>query len=240
MTVARVALPAATGQAFDYWIPDGIGVARGSIVRVRLANRRHVGVVVEIAATSDVERERVQPIDDVVALPPLPEDVVALAEFVAAYYREPLGLALALAVPPVVGGARRRAAAPPASLVLTDAGREALASRVARAPAAAALLSRISAGPLDREALAALGDADRRRLVTWRAEGWVEEPAPGRRRSLKFQESEHKSRFQAALDRMQERYRDPFRRPASGLRDCFPAQTRRPPIECDSGSDFRA
>ena len=55
MTVARVALPAATGQAFDYWIPDGIGVARGSIVRVRLANRRHVGVVVETAATSGVD-----------------------------------------------------------------------------------------------------------------------------------------------------------------------------------------
>ncbi|HEY8242208.1 MAG TPA: primosomal protein N' [Casimicrobiaceae bacterium] len=178
MTVARVALPAATGQAFDYWVPDGIGVARGAIVRVRLANRRHVGVVVETSPTPGVEHERVQPIDDVVALPPLPEDVVALAEFVAAYYREPLGLALALAVPPLRGGTRRRAIAPPASLVLTGAGREVLSTRTARAPAAAALLARLDAGPLDRDALSALGDADRRRLATWRAEGWVEEPAP--------------------------------------------------------------
>jgi len=180
MTIARVAVPAATGLAFDYWAPDGIGVARGSLVRVKLARRRCVGVVVGVQATSGIERERVQPIDDVVPLPPLPEDVVALAEFVASYYREPLGLALALAVPPVRKGARRRALAAPSALVLTRAGRDALASRAARAPAAAALLARLEASPsgLDRDALAALGDADRRRLAAWRRDGWVEEPAP--------------------------------------------------------------
>ncbi len=178
MTIARVAVPAATGLAFDYWAPDGIGVARGSLVRVKLARRRCVGVVVGVQATSGIERERVQPIDDVVPLPPLPEDVVALAEFVASYYREPLGLALALAVPPVRKGARRARA--PSALVLTRAGRDALASRAARAPAAAALLARLEASPsgLDRDALAALGDADRRRLAAWRRDGWVEEPAP--------------------------------------------------------------
>src|SRR6266446_3382451 len=41
-------------------------------------------------------------------------------------------------------------------------------------------------------------------------------------------ESERKSRFQGALDRMQERHRDPSPQPASGLRACFPVQTRRP------------
>ncbi len=97
MTYARVAVPVATGQAFDYWAPDGVGIERGSLVRVRLANRRCVGVVVGTQATSEIGRERVQPVDDVLALPPLPEDVVALAEFVAGYYREPVGLALAQA-----------------------------------------------------------------------------------------------------------------------------------------------
>ncbi|HET9337903.1 MAG TPA: primosomal protein N', partial [Casimicrobiaceae bacterium] len=101
MSFARVALPVATGHLFDYWIPEGLGVARGTMVRVRLAQRRHVGVVVDVADTAAVERERVQPIDDVIAIAPLPDDVVALAEFVAGYYREPLGLALALAVPPL-------------------------------------------------------------------------------------------------------------------------------------------
>ena len=180
MSFARVALPVATGHLFDYWIPEGLGVARGTMVRVRLAQRRHVGVVVDVADTAAVERERVQPIDDVIAIAPLPDDVVALAEFVAGYYREPLGLALALAVPPLRSGARHRALAPPDALVMTAAGREALAARARRAPAAVALVARFDAagGRLAREAIGSLGDADRRRLAAWRAAGWAEEPVP--------------------------------------------------------------
>ncbi|HVJ74614.1 MAG TPA: primosomal protein N' [Casimicrobiaceae bacterium] len=180
MTFARVAVPAATGQVFDYWIPDGLGVARGSIVRVRLAQRRHVGVVVETRATAGVERDRVQPIDDVVPLAPLPDDVVALAEFVASYYREPLGLALALAVPPLRGGTRRRPLAAPLALVLTPTGRATLTARGRRAPAVAALIARFDAAGtrLERDAIATLDAADQRRLAAWRAAGWVEEPPP--------------------------------------------------------------
>ena len=177
MTYARVAVPAATGQAFDYWAPDGLGIERGSLVRVRLANRRCVGVVIGTHSTSDVERERVQPVDDVLALPPLPEDVVALAEFVAAYYREPIGLALAQAVPPVRPGVRRRASAPASTLTLTDAGRVALATRIARAPAMRALYARLCDAPagIDSDAIAALPAQDQRRLSAWRKAGWVEE-----------------------------------------------------------------
>jgi len=180
MTFARVAVPVATGHAFDYWAPDGVGIERGSLVRVRLANRRCVGVVVGTHATAEVEQERVQPIDDVLALPPLPEDVVALAEFVAAYYREPVGLALALAVPPVRAGVRRRALAAPSALRLTEAGRGALAARIARAPALAALFARLRDAPdgMDGASIAALPAQDRRRLSGWRTAGWVEEPAP--------------------------------------------------------------
>ena len=180
MSVARVALPVATGQTFDYWIPEGLGVERGAIVRVRLGPRRLVGVVVDASATAGIERERVQPIDDLVPLAPLPDDVVALAEFVAGYYREPLGLALALAVPPLRGGARARALATPSALALTPAGRATLAARGRRASAVAALLARFDAagGRVEGDALAALDAADRRRLVAWRAAGWVEEPPP--------------------------------------------------------------
>ncbi|MEO8488122.1 MAG: DEAD/DEAH box helicase, partial [Betaproteobacteria bacterium] len=193
MTFARVAVPAAAGHLFDYWIPDGIGVARGSIVRVRLAQRHHVGVVVDTSATAGVERERVQPIDAVVPLAPLPEDVVALAEFVASYYREPLGLALALAVPPIRSGSRRRTLAEPVALVLTASGRATLALRAARAPAVAALLARLDVAPegLDRGAIAALPVTDRRRLAAWRAAGWVEDPLPAAaRRALELNDAQ--------------------------------------------------
>ena len=75
--------------------------ARGAIVRVSLGRRRLAGVVTEVASEASVAREKLLPIDEVVALPPLPDDVRDLCTFVATYYQEPLGLAFALAMPPL-------------------------------------------------------------------------------------------------------------------------------------------
>src|SRR5438477_13195568 len=105
MTIAQVALPVALDRSFDYWAPDGLPLSRGSIVRVRLAGRLLVGVVVATARESEVAQEALQPIVEVASIPPLPADVLALCEFVAGYYQQPLGMALALAVPPL--GIRR-------------------------------------------------------------------------------------------------------------------------------------
>ena len=52
MPIARVALPVAAATTFDYWMPEGLAVARGSIVRVRLGTRTLVGVVAD-------DRERI-------------------------------------------------------------------------------------------------------------------------------------------------------------------------------------
>jgi len=118
MTIARVVLPVPARTPFDYWIPEGLPVARGAMVRVRLARRALVGVVVEARDDSDVAPERLQPIDEVIALPPLPPDVMALAEFVAEYYQAAPGEALALAVPPPGQRTRRL---PPVAGVSRDA-----------------------------------------------------------------------------------------------------------------------
>ncbi|MEP7274746.1 MAG: primosomal protein N' [Betaproteobacteria bacterium] len=108
MTIARVALPLATAPAFDYWVPEGLPVARGAIVLVRLARRLHTGVVVDVRADTEIARERLQPVEEIVALPLLPPDVLATCEFVADYYQAPLGEAIALAVPPHGKRTRRR------------------------------------------------------------------------------------------------------------------------------------
>src|SRR5947209_17598283 len=105
MTIARVALPVALDRSFDYWAPEGLALTRGSIVRVQFARRSLIGVVVAVTNESAVVRDQLQPIDEVVLLPPLSDDVLALCEFVAGYYQQPLGMALALAVPPL--GVRR-------------------------------------------------------------------------------------------------------------------------------------
>jgi primosomal protein N' (replication factor Y) len=175
MTIARVALPVATDRLFDYWLPGGSAVERGSIVRVRLARRALAGVVVETGVDSDVDRARVQPIEQLVALPALPADVVALARFVAGYYVQPLGMALALALPPLGERDAADRGDPLPSLALTEQGRVALASTLARAPAARRLFERLAASPagLDGAEIAALAPHLRRTLRTWQSAGHV-------------------------------------------------------------------
>ena len=110
MPIARVALPVATDAAFDYWIPEGLAVTRGSIVRVKLGARTLTGVVIDVASDSAVAREKLLPIAGVAELPPLPSDIQDLATFVSSYYQEPLGLAMSLAVPPLTHRERARRA----------------------------------------------------------------------------------------------------------------------------------
>jgi primosomal protein N' (replication factor Y) len=80
MPVARIALPVAAATLFDYWIPDGLDVERGALVRVKLGRRSLIGVVNEIVDRSEIPHERLQPIADALReLPPLPEDLLELA-----------------------------------------------------------------------------------------------------------------------------------------------------------------
>src|SRR5688572_32889095 len=109
MTIARVALPVAVAEPFDYWLPARTDVVAGTIVKVRLGRRRIAGVVVGLADEPAVLREKLQPIDEAVALPPLPDDVRDLCEFVASYYQAPIGMAYALATPPLRMARAKRA-----------------------------------------------------------------------------------------------------------------------------------
>jgi primosomal protein N' (replication factor Y) len=100
-------MPIAAWQLFDYWIPDGLDVAPGDAVRARLGNRKCVGIVVSVDAISDFG-DRVQPIDALAGIARLPEDLMALADFVSAYYQAPPGLAHALLLPPTTSPAPRK------------------------------------------------------------------------------------------------------------------------------------
>jgi len=109
VAIAQIALPVAAGQLFDYWVPDGLAIAAGDIVRVRLGARRHHGVVVALDATSSF-LDRLQPIEALAGMPRVPADVMELATFIGAYYHAAPGMAYALATPPGTR-ARRRAEA---------------------------------------------------------------------------------------------------------------------------------
>jgi len=187
VAVARVALPVAAFSAFDYWIPDGLVVGRGALVRVRLAGRALAGVVVDVVPTSAVAREKLQPLAEVRNdLPALPEDLLGLAEFVARYYQEPLGLVLAQMLPPLVMLSQRTAPSRRAvtALRLTEAGGIALAAALVRAPRGRALYDEWKAAPdsiLAATAFAALAPHLKNAVRRWEAAGWVETvvPEPG-------------------------------------------------------------
>jgi len=185
VAVARVALPVAALATFDYWIPDGLVVGRGALVRVRLAGRALAGVVVDVVATSTVARDRLQPLAEVREdLPALSEDLLDLADFVASYYQEPLGLVLAQMLPPLVAlprmpSSRRTAAA----MRLTEPGRTALAGSLARAPRSRALFDEWKAAPdsiLAATAFAGLAPHLKNAVRRWEAAGWVEAIVPER------------------------------------------------------------
>ncbi len=180
MPVARIVLPVAAPTAFDYWIPEGLAVERGTIVRVRLAGRKLVGVVVEVVAASDIPRERLQPVAEAVRdVPALPADLLDLAEFVSGYYQEPLGLVVAQIVPPLAPprrmatGSHRAATA----LQLTPSGETSLARSLERAPQLRALYEAWRAAPgsiLTLEAQATLSPYLKNAVRRWHAAGWVE------------------------------------------------------------------
>ncbi|HEY5307356.1 MAG TPA: primosomal protein N', partial [Casimicrobiaceae bacterium] len=179
MPIARVALPVAAATTFDYWAPNALRVVRGSVVRVRLGPRTLTGVVMDVVVASDVAPERLQTITAVGAIPPVPEDVLEMVAFVAGYYQEPLGMAAALAVPPLgAGGLVRRSA--DCAWMLAAAGRVALPETLARSPTARALFAQMTDAPagLSAATIAALPAHVRRILRGWRECGLVV-PVPG-------------------------------------------------------------
>jgi primosomal protein N' (replication factor Y) len=123
VTIARVALPVARHALFDYWVPAGLDVDRGSVVRVQFARRALIGVVVGVGEATEVARDKLQPIGEIVAGVSVHAELLALAEFVSRYYQEPLGEVLAQTVPPL-GTGKSPARTRPAAMALT-AGRRA-------------------------------------------------------------------------------------------------------------------
>ena len=176
MAIVRVALPVNTHQLFDYWLPAGLDVAPGTVVAVKLALRRLVGVAVDIVETSELSPDKLQPIEEVLGnVPPLPDDLLELGRFVAAYYQQPIGQCLAQMLPPL-GRARQRN--PMASRYrLSAAGRESLLQPGARTRSARreALLDSMSDsdGALTED-IRRLGAHAWRMFCAWRRNGMVE------------------------------------------------------------------
>jgi primosomal protein N' (replication factor Y) (superfamily II helicase) len=120
VAIVRVALPVAVDRLFDYWLPEGLDVRRGSVLRARLGGRRVLGVAVDLSPDSEIAPEQLAPIDEVATeLPPLADDLCALARFISTYYQQPIGQCFAQMLPPIIK--RRQIAVAPAEQVSATA-----------------------------------------------------------------------------------------------------------------------
>lgn len=108
-------------EPFDYVVPASLqGQVRiGSLVAVPLGSQVVLGVVLGMAATSRYAADALA-LRDLVDLPPLPEDLLAVATRIRDHYLTSLGAALSLVTPPAAALGLQRTA------VLTEAGRAAL------------------------------------------------------------------------------------------------------------------
>ena len=140
MEIAKVE-PITTARAlrgpFDYRLPGEMvaaGVGVGSLLMVPFSGRRILGVVVDVAATSDLPPERLaEPLEALEA--GATAELVGLGLWVAERYCSTPSRGLALVLPPGAGTGRRPRAPKPRTerrARITDEGRAALGDEAAR------------------------------------------------------------------------------------------------------------
>jgi primosomal protein N' (replication factor Y) len=99
---ASVAVPRIGPDTLTYSVPEEYQplVAAGSRVRVSVRNRATTGIVVDLEQTTSLDTAVIRPIEELLDVEsPLPDSLLDLARFVAAYYRCPLGTTLAAMLP---------------------------------------------------------------------------------------------------------------------------------------------
>ncbi len=95
MNAVRVLLPLPFRAGLDYEVPAGLEVAQGDLVVVPLNKTAKIGVVWSTPHTPD---RALKPISRRLDIPPLPEDLRRLIDWIASYYMQPLGAVLAMAL----------------------------------------------------------------------------------------------------------------------------------------------
>ncbi|MDA8107436.1 MAG: primosomal protein N' [Betaproteobacteria bacterium] len=203
MKFLRVALDVPLANLFDYTLPPGLSAQAGDRVLVPFGTRRRVGVVVETAAETAIEAERLKPIARVLDdAPRLPRDWLELMRFLAGYYQRPLGETVASSLPPRLRSLRElpRATERHYRAAGSAPGAETLKSGWKRS-----LLDALGAGCLAEDALlapfGARRAAARTALRALLRAGWVERALP--ESGTRFQPSHAPSAAQdAAIERV--------------------------------------
>ena len=156
--VLQVAVPAPLPTLFDYRSAD-MAAVRGTRVLVPFGRGKRVGVVLGASAASAIAPERLKGILEVLDDSPLlPEPLIALLEWAAAYYHYPIGEVISTALPALLRAGHPVEAEGERYWVATEAGCGADLKALARAPAQQRLLEALvdSSEGLNKDQVAAL------------------------------------------------------------------------------------
>ncbi len=175
--VIRVAIAAPLHRVFDYRLSTW-EAAVGCRVRVPFGRTRAIGVILAVDVRSDLPTDRLRSVEQVLdRVPLLGIDDLAFLQWVADYYRHPVGEVVAGALPLRL---RKGAAVTPlgeAVWALTPAGAEQVEAHLSRAPRQMELLAWLAGQPgqmaTPTQLRDALGDVART-LRAVRAKDWVE------------------------------------------------------------------
>jgi primosomal protein N' (replication factor Y) len=171
--IFSVAVDTPLRRCFDYLAPteaDGAQLVRleaGTRVRVPFGRQQLTGIIVSIKDQSDVSDHKLKRILKILdPLPVFDAQLRGLLNWAASYYHAPLGEVMATALPKALRGSATLQTSI-SGWALTEAGRITLQNgALRRAPAQAALLAALTAGPRALKSTAS--------LRSLREKGWVE------------------------------------------------------------------
>jgi primosomal protein N' (replication factor Y) len=165
---------------FDYRCDEATRTDIGSRVLVPFGNKRLVGLIVELAADSEVPPSRLRTAEKILReVAPLTREWLELVKFCSGYYQRPLGEVVAAALPPRLRS-ERGVPDEPGNFRITPGGADALAATPSRKRRLRALLGRLATGPSSEAELAGLVRGARSLLGRCIEAGWVARSEPVR------------------------------------------------------------
>jgi primosomal protein N' (replication factor Y) len=155
--ILRIALDTPLRRLFDYLPPENVPApVIGARVRVPFGRQRLVGVVISHAAVSELPREKLKAVTEVLDDEPvLDARVMELAEWAAQYYHHPLGEVLSAALPKLAREGAASRASTERWFVTAEGAAGLAAGTLARARRQRELLELLTAEPgISSDALA--------------------------------------------------------------------------------------
>jgi len=94
----QVLLPLPFKDGFDYRVPPEMAPRAGQFVRVPFGRSEKVGILWQPGGSSGVDPAKIKSVSGALDLPPLPDDMIKMIDWVAAYTMNPRGAVLKMAM----------------------------------------------------------------------------------------------------------------------------------------------